>query len=168
MTQTYTHEHLWAHMYIICINTHVRSGSTVIRDFTDNSCTMTVLKGFLNFIYLAGSQLQHAGSSLHHAGSSVLRRRLSCGAQAQQLQLEGLVALCHVGSSFPDQGLSQCSLHCKTDSQPLDHKEVLLRGFILANGEGNGTPLQYSCLENPMDGGAWWAAVQGITRVGHD
>ena len=28
------------------------------------------------------------------------------------------------------------------------------------NGEGNGTPLQYSCLENPMDGGAWWAAVQ--------
>ena len=27
------------------------------------------------------------------------------------------------------------------------------------NGEGNGTPLQYSCLENPMDGGAWWAAV---------
>ena len=28
-------------------------------------------------------------------------------------------------------------------------------------GEGNGNPLQYSCLENPMDGGAWWAAVQG-------
>ena len=28
-------------------------------------------------------------------------------------------------------------------------------------GEGNGTPLQYSCLENPMDGGAWWAAVHG-------
>ena len=31
-------------------------------------------------------------------------------------------------------------------------------------GEGNGTPLQYSCLENPMDGGAWWAAVYGITQ----
>ena len=30
-------------------------------------------------------------------------------------------------------------------------------------GEGNGTPLQYSCLENPVDGGAWWAAVHGIT-----
>ena len=30
--------------------------------------------------------------------------------------------------------------------------------------EGNGTPLQYSCLENPMDGGAWWAAVHGIAR----
>ena len=31
-------------------------------------------------------------------------------------------------------------------------------------GEGNGTPHQYSCLENPMDGGAWWAAVHGVTK----
>ena len=31
-----------------------------------------------------------------------------------------------------------------------------------------GTPLQYSCLENPMDGGAWQAAVHGVARVGHD
>ena len=31
-------------------------------------------------------------------------------------------------------------------------------------GEGNGTPLQYTCLENPMDGGAWWAAVHGVAR----
>ena len=31
-------------------------------------------------------------------------------------------------------------------------------------GEGNGTPLQYSCLENPMDGRAWWAAVHGVTN----
>ena len=31
-------------------------------------------------------------------------------------------------------------------------------------GEGNGNPLQYSCLENPMDGGAWWAAVSGVAQ----
>ena len=31
-------------------------------------------------------------------------------------------------------------------------------------GEGNGTPPQYSCLENPMDGGAWWAAVYGVAQ----
>ena len=31
-------------------------------------------------------------------------------------------------------------------------------------GEGNGTPLQYSCLENPTDRGAWWAAVHGVTK----
>ena len=30
--------------------------------------------------------------------------------------------------------------------------------------EGTGTPLQYSCLETPMDGGAWWAAVRGVTK----
>ena len=32
------------------------------------------------------------------------------------------------------------------------------------NGEGNSTPLQYSCLENPMDGGPWWAAVHGVAK----
>ena len=31
-------------------------------------------------------------------------------------------------------------------------------------GEGNGTPLQYSCLENLVDGGAWWAAVHGVAK----
>ena len=31
-------------------------------------------------------------------------------------------------------------------------------------GEGSGTPLQYSCLENPMDGGAWWTAVHGVAK----
>ena len=31
-------------------------------------------------------------------------------------------------------------------------------------GEGDGTPLQYSCLENPMDGGAWWVAVHGVMK----
>ena len=34
----------------------------------------------------------------------------------------------------------------------------------VAIGEGKGTPLQYSCLENPMDGGAWWAAVHGVQK----
>ena len=31
-------------------------------------------------------------------------------------------------------------------------------------GEGNGNPLQYSCLENPTDGGTWWAAVHGVAK----
>ena len=31
-------------------------------------------------------------------------------------------------------------------------------------GEGNGYPLQYSCLETPMDGGAWWATVHGVAK----
>ena len=35
-------------------------------------------------------------------------------------------------------------------------------------GEGNGNPLQYSCLENPMDRGDWQATVYGVARVGHE
>ena len=37
-------------------------------------------------------------------------------------------------------------------------------GPWLREGEGDGTPLQSSCLENPMDGGAWWAAVHGVAK----
>ena len=42
----------------------------------------------------------------------------------------------------------------------------LLVWYILGEdaGDGNGNPLQYSCLENPMDGGAWWTAVHGVTK----
>ena len=36
--------------------------------------------------------------------------------------------------------------------------------LITIHGEGNDTPLQYSCLENPMDGGACWAAVHGVAK----
>ena len=37
-------------------------------------------------------------------------------------------------------------------------------GLGRSSGEGNGNPLQYSCLENPMDGGAWWATVHGVGK----
>ena len=36
--------------------------------------------------------------------------------------------------------------------------------LYITSGEGSGTPLQYSCLENPMDGGAWWAALHGVAK----
>ena len=50
------------------------------------------------------------------------------------------------------------------------HAQRSLAGYspwarrVRHNWATNGTPLQYSCLENPMDGGAWWAAVHGVTR----
>ena len=34
--------------------------------------------------------------------------------------------------------------------------------------QGNGNPLQYACLENPRDGGAWWAVVHGVAKSRHD
>ena len=49
--------------------------------------------------------------------------------------------------------------------EELDTKERLHFHFPLSCiGEGNGNPLQCSCLENPRDGGAWWAAVYGVTQ----
>ena len=41
-------------------------------------------------------------------------------------------------------------------------------GLARSPGEGNGKPLQYSCLGNPMDRGAWQTTVHGVTRVGHN
>ena len=41
---------------------------------------------------------------------------------------------------------------------------ILLSPVYRIPGEGSGTPLQYSCLDNPMDWGAWWAAVHGVAR----
>ena len=40
----------------------------------------------------------------------------------------------------------------------------LIPGLGRSPGEGNGNPLLYSCLENPLDRGAWWATVHGVTR----
>ena len=46
--------------------------------------------------------------------------------------------------------------------------KFLLKNILVLSsgitGEGNGNPLQYSCLENPVDGGAWWAAVYGVAQ----
>ena len=43
-------------------------------------------------------------------------------------------------------------------------KSFIVQYHQLVVGEGNGTPLQYSYLENPMGGGAWWAAVHGVAK----
>ena len=44
----------------------------------------------------------------------------------------------------------------------------LISGLGISSGEGNDNPLRYSCLENSMHRGVWWAIVHGVTRVGHD
>ena len=46
----------------------------------------------------------------------------------------------------------------------LNLKRLILWPSRASLGEGNGTPLQYSCLENSMGGGAWWAAVHGVAK----
>ena len=41
---------------------------------------------------------------------------------------------------------------------------ILIGSYSMCKGEGNGNPLQCSCLGNPRDGGAWWAAVHGVAK----
>ena len=54
-----------------------------------------------------------------------------------------------------------------SDSKVSDHNvgdQVSIPGLGRSPGEGNGNPLQYPCLENFMDVGAWWATVHGVTK----
>ena len=66
------------------------------------------------------------------------------------------------GKSHRQRSLVGCSPWGREES---DMTEQLYFHFSLSCiGEGNGNPLQYSCLENPRDGGAWWAAVSGVAQ----
>ena len=66
------------------------------------------------------------------------------------------------GKSHGQRSLVGCSPWGREES---DTTERLHFDFSLSCiGEGNGNPLQYSCLENPRDGGAWWAAVYGVAQ----
>ena len=66
------------------------------------------------------------------------------------------------GKSQGRRSLMGCSPWRREES---DTTERLHFPFSLScTGEGNGNPLQYSCLENPRDGGAWWAAVYRVTQ----
>ena len=66
------------------------------------------------------------------------------------------------GKSHGWRSLVGCGPWCREES---DMTERLHFRFSLScTGEGNGNPLQCSCLENPRDGGAWWAAVYGVAQ----
>ena len=56
------------------------------------------------------------------------------------------------------------NLRYADDTTLMEESKELKSLVMTVNGEGNGTPLQYGCLENPMDGGAWWAAVHGVAK----
>ena len=58
---------------------------------------------------------------------------------------------------FPDGSDGKASVHNAGDPGSIPRSGR-------SSGEGNGNPLQYSCLENPMDGGAWWATVHGVAK----
>ena len=60
-------------------------------------------------------------------------------------------------------GASQVALEVK--NPPANAEDMgSIPGLERSTGEGNGNPPQYSCLENSMDGGAWWATVHGVAK----
>ena len=66
------------------------------------------------------------------------------------------------GKSHERRSLEGCSLWGRCGSDTAEWLHFLFS--LSCIGEGNGNPLQCSCLENPRDGGAWWAAVYGVTQ----
>ena len=91
--------------------------------------------------------LRHGGLILHPFKLSMWRRR------------RHPIPVLLPGKSHGQRSLVGCGPWCCEES---DTTERLPFHFSL--GEGNGNPLQCSCLENPKDGGAWWAAVYGVTQ----
>ena len=63
---------------------------------------------------------------------------------------------------FPSEGFPDCSDSKESPCNAGDQGSI--SGLGRFPGEANGNPLQCSCLENPMDGGAWWTAVHGVTK----
>ena len=85
--------------------------------------------------------------------------------EEEQVHLEGRL--------YPKKGAPPLSVRCQKEDSLGSYGTTrrfcsIGQPCFSASGEDNGTPLQYFCLENPMDGGAWWAAVHGVARIGRD
>ena len=78
----------------------------------------------------------------------------------QNLQISWTSISCQHGQTLPSPGEPGNSSCC--------FGMGLIPGSVRSPAEGNGNSLQYSCLENPMGRGAWWATVRGVARVWHD
>ena len=76
-----------------------------------------------------------------------------------------IVITCKIGAVQPCLlSWEVCLSYVITESLLLFYFSFHLHSSNKQSGEGNGNPLQYSCLENPMDGGAWWATVHGVAK----
>ena len=68
------------------------------------------------------------------------------------------------GKSHGWRSVVGCSPWDRKESDTTERLHFHFHFLLSCVGEGNGSPLQCSCLENPRDGGAWWAAVYGVTE----
>ena len=85
--------------------------------------------------------------------SSILAWRIPCTEEPGGLQSMGLQRVGHDRATSQDLLINILLVKCGSELIEIKKKKTYLESLVA--GEGNGTPLQYSCLENPMDGGAW-------------
>ena len=128
-------------------------------------------------------QILRCECMLSHGVMSRLCDPINCSLQnssvhgiLQERILEWVVISSSRGSSWPRDWTRISCISCiAADSLPWSHQESPLRVCMYVYthicmyvcvyiGEDNGTPVQYSCLENPMDRGAWWAAIYGVAQ----
>ena len=81
---------------------------------------------------------------------------VDCSHEVKRRSLLGRKAMTNLDSIFKNRDITLLS--------KAHIVKVMFFYSIHIQGEGNGTPLQCSCLENPRDGAAWWAAVYGVTQ----
>ena len=107
------------------------------------------------------SAQKHSVVGIQRGDHPIKRPRWACSRTLgsglrDRVSIQSSAAQCVLGQSPGSQGSQWYSgLAGSSDAEKLAPVTHTL-------GEGNGTPLQYSCLGNPMDGGAWWAAVYGV------
>ena len=93
------------------------------------------------------------------SGDRAFHRRLAVWTPASQSQVGGVTGALMHHWDFPGGSDSKASAYNAGDPGSIP-------GSGRSPGEGNGNPLQYSCLENPMDREAWWATVHGVAKSG--
>ena len=81
---------------------------------------------------------------------------VDCSHEVKRRSLLGRKAMTNLDSIFKNRDITLLS--------KAHIVKVMFFYSIHIQGEGNGTPLQYSCLETPRDGAAWWVAVYGVTQ----
>ena len=108
-----------------------------------------------------------AKSSPHAHGQESQRQVFKCPEASKDRHEGKKIKIISVGLKPPRKGTVGILIHFsnpEVGAQPRDSPSGSAPTFGRSSREGNGDPLQCSCLENPRDGGAWWAAIYGVTQ----
>ena len=128
---------------------------TILRDF------FLLIWNAISYHFCDGNIFSHQSCNLHTKRETNVDRFASICPSSQRRQWHPTPVLLP-GKSHGWRSLVGCN---PWDRKELDKTEQLHFHFSLSCiREGNGSPLQCSCLENPRDGGAWWAAVYGVAQ----